>query len=308
MIVQEQRSWLRLVMTWQGSVLARIWRRLAFVTAVSVAETWAEQHDYLDVSLTPLPFTLVGLALSIFLGFRNNTSYDRYWEGRKLWGRLVNTSRTFARQVLTLVDPGDEAAPSPLQRALVRRQVAYVHALRMHLRGQRELGELAAFVPEAEVAAIGAESNPPIALLQTQGERLAAAWRSGLVHAYHLPVLEGTLTQLADIQGGCERIRSTPIPFGYTLLMHRIVGVYCITLPFGISAQVGVMTPLVVFMIAYAFLGLDALGDEIEDPFGTDPNDLPLSQLSRMIEINLRERLGETELPEALKPVDGRLS
>lgn len=308
MIVTGEKSWLGLVFTWRGSVLARIWRRLAFVTVVSVLETWAQAHDYMQVTLTPLPFTLVGLALSIFLGFRNNTSYDRFWEGRKLWGRLVNTSRTFTRQVLTLVEAGGEAAPTGLHRELVRRQMAYVHALRLHLRGSREHAELAAFIPEAEVSGLAKESNPPIALLQTQGDRLAGAWRAGRLHPMHLPVLEGTLTELANIQGGCERIRSTPIPFGYTLLMHRIVGFYCVALPFGISGQVGLMTPLVVLLIAYAFLGLDALGDEIEDPFGTDANDLPLSQLSRMIEINLRERLGEAELPPPVQPVDGRLS
>jgi putative membrane protein len=308
MIVLEQRSWLGLLFVWRGSVLARIWRRLAFVTAVSGAVTWAEVEDAWHATLTPLPFTLVGLALSIFLGFRNNTSYDRFWEGRKLWGRLVNTSRSFARQVLTLVEAGGAPTPTPLQRALVRRQMAYVHALRLHLRGSRAHEELQAFLPHDEVAALARESNPPIALLQTQGELLAAAWRAGQVHPLHVPVLEGTLTDLSDIQGGCERIRSTPIPFGYTLLMHRIVGFYCLALPFGIGTQIGALTPLVVFFIAYAFLGLDALGDELEDPFGTDANDLPLSQLSRMIEINLRERLGETELPEPLRPVGGRLT
>lgn len=298
-------SWLSLLIAWRGSVFSRIWRRLTFVFLVSVAVEAAEITGHLEFDLTPLPFTLIGLALSIFLGFRNNTSYDRFWEGRKLWGSLVNTSRTLTRQILTLVD-GPDADPS--HKDLVYRLCAYVHALRLHLRGQKNLSELASFIPEAEVRALEKESNPPIALIQSMGDRFREAWKAGRIDPYHLTVLESSLRDLANIQGGCERIRSTPIPYGYTVLMHRIVGVYCLALPFGVAAQLHQLTPIVVLLISYAFLGLDALGDEIEDPFGTDHNDLPLSQLSRMIEINLRERLGESELPSPVSPVNGVLS
>ena len=123
----------------------------------------------------------------------------------------------------------------------------------------------------------------------------------------HLPVLEASLTEITTVQGACERIKSTPIPGSYTILIHRIVALYCLGLPFGIVSSVGLMTPVVVAIVAYAFYGLDAVGTEIENPFGTDENDLPLSALSRMIEVNLRQRLGESELPELLRPVDGIL-
>ena len=123
----------------------------------------------------------------------------------------------------------------------------------------------------------------------------------------HLPVLEQSLTDLTDIQGACERIKSTPIPSSYTVLIHRIVALYTFSLPFGIVDAVGIATPVVVAIIAYAFFGLDAVGEEIEEPFGTDINDLPLSTLSRMIEINLRQTLGEAEVPDVLRPVDGVL-
>lgn len=310
MIVRGPMRWFELLFAWNGSVFSKIWRRVAFVTLVSVVETWAHQAGHFELTLTPLPFTLIGLALSIFLGFRNNTSYDRFWEGRKLWGRLVNTSRSLTRQILTLVvvQPGEAPVITDTHRELVHRLVAYVHLLRLHLRGLNDLSELQPLLDADELAALQKESNRPIALIQGLGDRLHSAWRKGWIDTLHLPVLEQSLTDLADIQGGCERIRSTPIPLGYTVLMHRIVGVYCVTLPFGIEGQVGVLTPLVVLLISYAFLGLDALGDEIEDPFGTDANDLPLDQLSTMIEINLRERLGEADLPQAVRPVKGRLT
>ncbi len=306
MIVKPSGSWLALLFSWRGSVIASIWLRLVFVFAISIVVEEVHRRGLVParITLTPLPFTLIGLALSIFLGFRNNTSYDRFWEGRKLWGRVVNTSRSLTRQILTLVHSDDPDQ----RRRLVYRLMGYVHALRLHLRGEKDLSELAPFVGAERAKALESETNPPIAILQDFGDEFSAAWRSGHVDAFHLPVLEASLTEFANIQGGCERIRATPIPTSYTVLMHRIVELYCLGLPFGIVEAVGVATPLVVLMIAYAFLALDAIGDEIEDPFGTDPNDLPLSQLSRMIEINLRERLGETDLPPPVVPVDGVLS
>lgn len=305
-IVKPRGTWLSLMFSWRGSVITSIWPRLLFVLIVSVVVEEAHRQDVIPdrITLTPLPFSLIGLALSIFLGFRNNTSYDRFWEGRKLWGRIVNTSRSLTRQILTLVASEDGAT----HRTLVYRLMGYVHALRLHLRTERDLSELAPFIGEARAKALEHETNPPIALLQDLGDDFAAEWRKGRVDAFHLPVLEASLTEFANIQGGCERIRATPIPFSYTVLMHRIVELYCLSLPFGIVSSVGVATPFVVGMIAYAFLALDAIGGEIEDPFGTDPNDLPLSQLSRMIEINLRERLGEEDLPDPVRPVDGVLS
>ena len=112
------------------------------------------------------------------------------------------------------------------------------------------------------------------------------------------------MTTLTDLQGACERIKGTPIPFSYTTLIHRIVAFYCYGLPFGLVSSVGAFTPVVVVVVSYAFFGLDTVGDEIEQPFGTDANDLPLAAISRTIEVNLRQRLGETDLPPLLRPVD----
>ena len=313
MIVDRQGSWLSLVLRYRGSVLPSIAPRVLVATGVAifVSVVWPA-WDLDRFSLTLAPFSLIGVALSIFLGFRNNTSYDRFWEGRKLWGRLVNASRTWARQVRTLVGPldgdeGDELAT--LQRRLIERQIAYVHALRLHLRDRaRDVAtEATAGLDEGEPARLATSTNAPSALAHRTGLLVRAAYDAGRVHPMHLPVLEGTLTELLGIQGGCERIRATPIPFSYTVLTHRIVGLYCLALPFGVHDAAGDFTPAVVAMVAFAFYGLDAIGDQIEDPFGTDDNDLPLDYLSTMIEGNLREVLGD-ELPGLTQPKDGVLS
>ncbi len=139
------------------------------------------------------------------------------------------------------------------------------------------------------------------------GERIRWAWRLGWIDRYHLAILEDSLTTMTDIQGACERIKNTPIPFAYTILVHRIIAFYCFTLPFGILSSVGVLTPVVVFLISHAFLGLEEIGDEIEDPFGTADEQLPLTALCRTIEVNLRQHLDESPVPELLQPVDGVL-
>lgn len=316
MIVIEKATWLQILLKWRGTALKRVWMRVAFVTFVAIVITIVDLRiETFHADLTTTPFTLIAVALGIFLGFRNNTSYDRFWEGRKLWGRLVNTSRTITREILTLVGPLPDGAATPeeaeelraLHRSLVRYVAAYVHCVRMHLRDEDPHLELSRLIPESDVEALREESNRPIAMLQTLGDRFRQAWLRGWVHDQHLPVLDRALTDLCDIQGGCERIKATPIPFSYTALIHRIVALYCLTLPFGVVHSIGAFTPVVVAVVSYAFFGLDAVGDEIEDPFGKDYNDLPLSALSTMIEINVRQRIGDGDLPERVRPVDGVL-
>lgn len=309
MIVMDRLSWLQLLFTWKGSVLQRIAGRLFAVLVVAVVIEGVELNLPGGVSpnLTPLPFSLIGLALSIFLGFRNNTSYDRFWEGRKLWGRMVNANRTWARQVLSYVDAGPEPI-TPRQDRWVRAMIAYVDAFRAWLRNEDAAAAAKPNLPDEWYEHVAASSNPPIRILQELGAEVAAAGRDGGLDAFHVPMLEATLTEITGIQGGCERIKNTPIPFAYTTLMHRIVAAYCFALPLGIASAVGVMTPVVVLFVSYAFLGLDAIGEEIEEPFGRDANDLPLSQLSQVMRRDALSALGVSPLPPPAEPDGGVLS
>jgi putative membrane protein len=313
MLVLPKTSWWRTVLRYSGSELPRTKYRIAGVALVGIIVTVLEERHDWHPNLTPLPFTLIGIALGIFLGFRNNASYDRWWEGRKIWGNAVNDTRSLARQILTLVGPQpggpevDRGTLAKLHTELVHRVIAWAHALRLSLRGQEDLVDLLPFLPAHEVDALASERNRPYAISHGTAECIREAYVRGLVHPMHLPVLEQSLTSLTDIQGGAERIQSTPIPFSYTTLIHRITAVYCYALPFGVVDTVGIFTPFVVTIVAYAFFGLDVVGDEIDMPFGHDPNDLPLRSITRTIEINLRQRLGETELPPMLEPVNGIL-
>jgi ion channel-forming bestrophin family protein len=321
MWVERKQSWLGTVLL-GGFALPHIWSRTLTVTVISIAVTVAyERIEQLHWSLGAVPFTLVGLPLGIFLGFRNNTAYDRFWEGRKLWGGLVNTSRSLARQILTLIElqPAPNAVLGEDEREAVREEIteferrfvhlliAFVHALRHHLRDTSPFEALGHIIGPEETEKLRGQENLPYALIQRMGDLTVLARRRNWIHAFHVPVIEASLTALTDIQGACERIKSTPVPFSYTVLLHRIVAVYCTLLPFGLMDAIKWATPAVVLVISYCFFGLDAIGDEIEQPFGMDTNDLPLKAISRTIERNLRERLGE-ELPPPLAAEAGVLT
>ena len=380
------------------------------VTAVFKVTPGDQTRNYLAFE----SFTVMGLAISIFLSFRAKATYDRWWEGRKLWGRMVNVSRSFTRQCAMMTrgaaalehvghgataddganvhglasgvksngtdrraeadrrngvnrltrrggSPGEGVTPgdgdgtgsgdSPgvgdagehvfgdddgdggrlgdgrlgdgrlgdgdggslselggrcgvFAREMALRQVAYVHSFRHHLRGSDPHADLHRILDADETKAVLAQSNRPIAVLQAMGLRLREAWETGHVSDYHLAHIELSLTEMTAIQGGCERIKNTPMPYSYTVLTHRLVFFYCFALPFGLVGTLGWLCPVTVLLISYAFLGLDALGDEIEDPFGLDPEDLPLLSLCRTIEINLRELTAAGRVPPPLEPVD----
>ncbi len=313
MWVENKRSWIGTVVL-GGFALPQIWFRTLAVTGLSLVVTVAyELVPAVHYSLTPTPFTIIGLPLGIFLGFRNNAAYDRFWEGRKLWGALVNTTRSFARQITTLVEPqadATETAPEAVRAAevdLIHLVIAYVHALRHHLRNHAPFETMERILPAEEVALFREKDNVPLAMLHRMGDRLLDLRRKHWVNPFHVAILEGSLVSLTDIQGACERIKSTPIPFSYTVLLHRIVAGYCTLLPFGLMDSIKWATPVVVLAISYCFFGLDAIGDEIEQPFGLDVNDLPLKAISRTIERNLREGIGE-KLPPPVAPTNGVLS
>ncbi len=303
-IVKQPISWIRLVLAIHHSALPKTLPRTLAFTAFAVVVTYLESKvEFEAYTLTVQPFSLIGIAISIFLGFRTNVAYDRYWEGRKLWGALVNVSRTFARQATTLIDSGSEETNRLIARELVHRMIAFAYAMKHQLRFTAPWDEIAKYLTAEEVQRLRGQRNVPLGVSRLLGERLNHAWRQGWIRDIHLPVFEKSLTEMTTIQGGCERISLTPVPFAYTTLIHRIVGFYCLLLPFGIVKDVKWMTPLVQLMICHAFFGLDEIGDEIEDPFGTEPQDLPLAAISCTIEINLLQYVDETNVPEPLQPV-----
>ena len=307
MVVKAPTSWARSLFSLRRTALGEIGPRVLTAVLIAVGVTAVERKFGVgSLDLTPVPFSLIGLAIGIFLGFRGKTAYDRFWEGRTLWGGLVNQSRTATRQVLCLLQApeAETSALRELQKKAVYLLIAYVNALRHLLRQTPPWDDLARYLDENQLASLKEHRNPPLAVLQQLAELLGEARRREWLHEFHVPVMDQTLSELTNLQGGCERIRNTPVPYAYSIMSHRTVAVFCFFLPFGIVDDVKGYTPFVTALVAYAFFGLDALGSEVEEPFGTDPHDLPLTAICTTIEINLRQLLGETELPANPTPVN----
>lgn len=306
MIVKNKVSWLRLLFHFRGSSFMETWPRILMVTATAMIVTYVElYYNIQKYTLTTTPFILIGVALGVFLGFRNNASYDKFWEGRKLWGGLVNITRSLTRQACFMIKlPHNNAKAQCFLETFVKRLIAFAHALRCHLRDENPSEEINRFLPPGDLAKVLESKHRPLAVLQQLSGDLAIARNMGWLDAHSYPAMDAQLGELTNILGGCERIRNTPLPFSYVVLIHRIVACYCLFLPFGLVETTGILTPIVVLMISYAFFELDAIGDEIENPFGVQPNDLPLTAISRTIEINLLGLIAEPDLPEPLKPVN----
>jgi putative membrane protein len=293
-----------MLLVWRGSIMVRILPQLAVTVGCALAVTVVFAQGGWRPGLNMLPFSLLGVALAIFLGFRNNASYERFWEARKAWGSLLIDTRSLARQVCTLTSC-DEAE----RRRLVYLLIAFVHALRHQLRGTEAAASLEPLLANGTVKRrVLAARFKPAVLLVAFSEDLAAARRAGKVEPILAAAFEPGLSALSNVLGACERIANTPIPFTYSVIIHRVIYLFALLLPFGLVETVGAWTPVIVGFASYMFFALEALSDEIEEPFGLMPNDLALDAMAGGIEASLRETLGEFPLPPAAEPVGYILS
>lgn len=279
------------------------WRRVLLFTVISTLPVllWREFPE-LGITLPGLPVAIAGGALGIFVSFRTNSAYQRWWEGRILWGGLVNVSRHFADQVLAYLRGGDSAHPA----RLIRRHIAYVHVLRCSLRGQDPAldPDVGAYLLEEERELLSL-SNPAHLLVQRQAADLADLRRSGDINEFELQSFDGSLRDVLNYQGGSERIKKTPLPRGYGFISDRLTVALGLLLPFSIVDEVGWLTIPLCVLVCLAFALISEAGRVLEDPFSLFFNGLPLYSISKTIERNLLEALGERDLP-ALPVVDQR--
>lgn len=297
MIVRSRPTAIGLLFTLQGSILPMVAPRVLLVTIMSALVTSLHQRlPNRMPEIGPAAFTLLGLALSIFLGFRNNTCYERWWDGRRYWGQLIAEARGLARELPTLL-PDDPT----LSRRCSRRIVAFAHALRCQLRNIDD-DEARSFLDPEDWHRLTGRRSRPDAILRGTADDLAVLMRAGTLSDIRYQILSTRLQAMTDIQTACERLRSTPTPFTYTLLLHRTAWLFCLLLPFGLVSTVGFATPILTAILAYAFFGLDALGEELEEPFGRSQNALPLDAMTRAIEIAVGESLNDDNLPLPIEP------
>jgi putative membrane protein len=306
MIIRPRPTAWQLLYILRGTVLLLVLPQVLGISLLSCLAVLSVRKDWLHLpSSTAVPMSLLGLALSIFLGFRNNASYDRWWEARKHWGALIIELRSLARDAVALLDDGADPA-TPVRgrhdaQRLVHRGIAFAHALAGYLRGHDEGSNLARYLAPDELARVRASINPPDALLREMALELASLRRTGRLTDIAWQTLNERVSGLTLVLTACERIRFTPLPFAYTVLLHRTAYLFCLLLPFGLAELLGWLAPLLAAVLAYTFFGLDALGDELENPFAHVPNGLPLLAMARTVERGLLESLGEPT-PEPMRP------
>ncbi|MFO1175967.1 MAG: bestrophin family ion channel [Paracoccaceae bacterium] len=298
MIVRDKPGLWQLLFALRGSVLPRIAGPILGFAAFSALLVGLDRSGMLLMPrLEATPFTVFGIALSLFLGFRNNAAYDRWWEARRLWGGLVADLRALGRECAICVSGEGR------RTAILRLARAFVHLHRLNLRRQ---------TPDAAALAAGAgpfadAAHPPCAALDALAAEIAAGQAAGEIDGFGSRTLTTRLASIALQQAGCERIAATPLPFVYSLLVFRTCYLYCLLLPLALIGPAGWMAPVFTAIVAYVFFGLAEVTEELSHPFGATLNGLPLDALCRTIEVGLAPHLGEAP-PARLEPVDYYLS
>lgn len=258
----------------------------------------------LPVTMVTVPGTVIGLLLA----FRTNSCYGRWWEARILWGAIVNDSRTWVRQLLEFFHDAEASAEEdPRIRLMAYRQIAWCYSLTRSLRKQEPCVDIEPLVGSEEIEQLSTHNNVPNAILLSQGKMLRELYEQDKLGTYEKVELERTLTRLTNSMGGCERIKNTTFPTSYSHLVSLLIYLFILLLPFGLAD----MPPLGLFFtalsLALGFLAIDRTADFLQDPFENLPSDTPMLALSRTIEINIKQMLGDAEIPEKLTPVDGVL-
>ena len=282
MIDYDSHNWREHLLDIKGSMVRQISSRVATCAAWSALVTCVHEY-YLPLAVPAVGHTLIGVALGLLLVFRTNSSYDRFWEGRRLWGSIVNDTRNLARCATVQLSGSRE-----LVSEVIRWTIAFPYAAMHRLRNQAGLGPVAEELDDEEVQSVLQSNHPPLAVSQRISSLLLEARQQGMISDYVQMTVDQHVGRLIDSLGGCERIHNTPLPFAYVVHLRRALIAYCFTLPFALLDSFEWGTIPATLLIAYLLYGIEEIGVQIEDPFGQDDNDLPLEQICQRIEGNLR--------------------
>ncbi|MGK7940787.1 MAG: bestrophin family protein [Crocosphaera sp.] len=281
------KEWFRLLWQWRGSVIPAILPRVICCALFALGITFLYQLG-INIAL-PLESGLVpSIVLGLLLVFRTNTAYERYWEGRKLWGTLINTVRNLSRTIWVTVQEND-GSDRREKIATLRLLIAFAIATKLHLRSEPVNEELRRLLPSQCYDKLSTMNHPPLEIAFWIGDYLQQQYEKKCIDSYQLTALFKLLDIMVDVLGACERILKTPIPLAYSIHLKQLVLVYCLTLPFQFVDELYWMTAPIVALVSFTILGIEEIGVEIEDPFGYDANDLPLDQICYTMEKNIED-------------------
>lgn len=299
MIVRPRENWFRMLFVWNGSVLQSIIPQLMFMAVFSSLAVVTQGRILGEkIPLNTAPFTLFGFALAIFLAFRNNASYARFCEARHLWGNLLIASRALTSQMLCYLPPSAGKAD---RIHAANTLIAFVYALKHQLRKTDPTQDLARLLGAERAEALRHKHYRPAVILNDLRASLVRLQDQAPASDTTRWMLDAQLNEMGRTLGGCERIASTPIPFAYSVLLHRTAYAYCMLLPFGLVDSTEFFTPLLCVFIAYTLIALEAIANEVAEPFSLAPNALALDAIARTIERSVLE-LCDLDVPPEVVP------
>lgn len=279
-------KWTSHLLDIEGSMVREIMGRVTMCVGFSLVVVGLYDYGPAFFDKLAIPETghmILGTSLGLLLVFRTNSSYDRFWEGRKQWGGIVNETRNLARQAETWL-----AADRDLANRVILWTITFAYATMHRLRSLDDVGAIRQSLPDEEVQAVEQSGHVPLAVARKLTRLMHDAHRDGLIDAIQLRSLDLNVQALIDYCGACERIRSTPAPYSYVVHLRRALIVFCMTLPLALVSKFGWETVPATLVIAYVLFGIEEIGVEIENPFEVEANDLPLEQFCATIHQNLR--------------------
>ncbi|MCM5663460.1 bestrophin family protein [Galbibacter mesophilus] len=328
-----------------GMILRYSWKNLIFFSLYATAifaVYYFLQFKFIDIPFQPL--SVIGIAVAFYIGFKNSQSYDRFWEGRKIWGGIVNYSRTWAIQVLTFVKTDDAEYDKKMHTQMIHRHIGWLNALRVQLRQPKSwaikenpmvekvfdkhqernisCNEAYNYVSMREFSDLKKRVNPATHLVKNQAIDVSTLRKKGVLDGFQEDQMQSVLEEFYNLQGMCERIKNTPFPRQYGYFSKVFTWIFVLLLPFGLldvfeddaSTVSGAISDWYIFLmipftvlIAWIFLTMEMIGDNSEDPFEGRINDVPMTALCRTIEIDLRDMLDESDLPDPVLPKDNIL-
>jgi ion channel-forming bestrophin family protein len=283
----KQFSWFKIAFSIKGSVIPTIISRVAICGIFGLFISILADLKF-NVSAKTLGGVIPSIVLGLLLVFRTNTAYERFWEGRKAWGAIVNSIRNLSRSIWVAIIETDPLHRKEKERTL-NLLVAFAIATKLHLRSQSIDENLARFVSPAQSLKLQTTNNAPLEIAFWIGDYLQAKQEQGQISLYQMSELQRLLDSLVDMLGACERILRTPMPMAYAIHLKQLLLLYCLLLPFQVVDELKWYTAPAVALVSFTLFGIEAIGVEIENPFGTDPNDLPLDAICNTITGNIND-------------------
>lgn len=279
--------WLKLAFQLKGSIVSAIYKRVLACGLFGILVSLL-YHFKLPVSQPIFESVIPSIVLGLLLVFRTNTAYDRFWEGRKCWGSMVNDTRNLAIQILVSID---EITPEDKENkiAALHLLVAFSVATKYHLRGEPVNSELEELMTHSRYLKLKTLNNPPLKIAFWIGDYLQRQYKRNCLNNYQLIAIQDLLNSLVDNLGACERILKTPMPLAYAIHLKQLLLIYCFLLPFQLVESLGWWTGLITALVSFTLFGIEAIGIEIENPFGHDANDLQLDAICNTMKRNIED-------------------